>query len=295
MTTDPTPASPLTEAQKAAFWRDGFLVVPDAVPPASLARLADTMAAWVEDSRTRERPWGETVDGRARFHLEAGHGPDSPRLLRVNAPIEVSDDYLEVATTGRLPALVAGLIGPDVKLHHTKINAKQPGGHTAVRWHQDFAFTPHSNDDVVTALVMVDEVTDENGPLEVLPGSHRDAIYSLWHDDAFTGAVDAATEAQSRARAVRCAGPAGAVCLMHTRLLHGSAPNRGLSPRTLFICVYSADDAVPLSPNPMPHRFEGLLVAGRRTRRVRSIPFELRLPQLPKTGSFFDQQAKPSR
>jgi len=148
---------------------------------------------------------------------------------------------------------------------------------------------------VITALIMIDDVGEENGPLEVLPGSHREEIYSLWHDDVFTGAVSAEIEASSRARARICHGPAGSVCLMHTRLLHGSAPNHAHRPRTLFIAVYSADDAVPLSPNPMPSRFEGMLVAGQRSRRVRSVPFELRLPQLPRTGSFFDQQAAPSR
>ena len=67
--------------------------------------------------------------------------------------------------------MVAELIGPSVKLHHTKINAKQPGSATEVKWHQDFPFTPHSNSDLITALLMVDEVTPENGPLEVQPGS----------------------------------------------------------------------------------------------------------------------------
>ncbi|MEZ5651803.1 MAG: phytanoyl-CoA dioxygenase family protein [Burkholderiaceae bacterium] len=285
----------LSEQQKQAFWRDGYLMVGGVVAGDALARLQRTMAGWVDESRAHAQPWGRTIDDRPRFHLEAGHGPGAPRLLRVNAPIEVSDDFLNVATDGRLPAVVADLIGPNVKLHHTKINAKQPGGHTAVRWHQDFAFTPHSNDDVVTALVMVDEVDERNGPLEVLPGSHRDEIYSLWHDEAFTGAVSTEIESRSRERAVLCTGPAGSVCLMHTRLLHGSAPNQGSSPRTLFIAVYSADDAVPLSPNPMPHRFEGMLVAGQRSRRVRSVAFDMRLPQLPRTGSFFDQQAAPSR
>ena len=51
--------------------------------------------------------------------------------------------------------MVADLIGPDVKLHHTKINSKLPGSATAVKWHQDFPFTPHSNDSLITALLMV--------------------------------------------------------------------------------------------------------------------------------------------
>ena len=83
----------------------------------------------------------------------------------------------------------------------------------------------------------------------------------------------------------------GACCFMHTRLLHGSAPNHSDHPRTLFIAVYTAEDAVPLSPNPVPSSMEGMVVAGERTGKVRSVDFELRLPQLPRTASFFDQQA----
>ena len=79
---------------------------------------------------------------------------------------------------------------------------------------------------------------------------------------------------------------------MHTRLLHGSAPNRSDHPRTLFICVYSAEDAVSYAANPMPTRYEGLMVRGERTGAVRSIDYQIQLPQKPTTASFFDQQAK---
>ena len=83
---------------------------------------------------------------------------------------------------------------------------------------------------------------------------------------------------------------AGSVCLMHTRAGHSSGPNLGTQPRRLFIAVYSAEDAIPLSPNPLPSKHEGLLVRGEKTGRVRSVPFELKLPQRPSTGSFFNQQ-----
>ena len=285
----------LTQSQYDDFWRDGYLVVTQAVDADLLARLKRDFMAWVDESRAHTSPYGTTINDRPRFDLEPGHSREEPALRRVNAPIEVSESFYEATTNSRLTDCVADLIGPNVKLHHTKINSKLPGAGTQVKWHQDFLFTPHSNDDVVTALLMVDEVTEENGPLEVVPGSHRGELYSLWHDGIFTGAVAEDLAKRCEREAVTCTGPAGSVCFMHTRLLHGSSANVSAMPRTLFICVYASDDAVALSPNPMPSRYDGLMVAGRSRGVVRCIPFDMPLPQLPDSASFFDQQSRQSR
>lgn len=282
----------LTDEQKSSFWDKGYLMVENAVSEDLLARLQADFSSWVEESRGHTEAYGETLDGRPRFDLEGGHTTEKPALRRVNAPIEVSEAYYQAMADSRMTDCVAELIGPDIKLHHTKINSKLPGAATVVKWHQDFPFTPHSNDDLVTALLMVDEVTEENGPLEVAPQTHRGPVHSLWHDGKFTGAVKDAVAEDCNAQASLCTGHAGSVCLMHTRLLHGSTANRSPRPRTLFISVYSAEDAIPLVPNPVPTRFEGEIVRGNRTGRVRSKDFQLDLPEKPKTASFFDQQSQ---
>lgn len=284
--------SKLTQEQKDQFWKDGVLVVENAIDASLLKKMKDDFAAWVEESRQHNEAYGDTIDGRARFDLEPGHTSEKPGLRRVNAPVEVSSSYYRAMSESAVPDYIAELIGPNVKFHHSKINSKLPGGHTAVKWHQDFPFTPHSNDDLITALIMVDDVTTENGPLEVVAGSHKGEIHGLWHEGVFTGAVEEHVRDDCMDKATLCTGRAGSVCLMHTRLLHGSAPNLSSDPRTLFICVYSAEDAVPYSPNPMPTEYEGLIIRGEKTNQVRSIAYNIPLPQLPKTASFFDQQSK---
>ena len=282
-----------TDSSRAEFFNQhGYLVVENAVPDALVSDMTDQFNAWVDESRGHESPWGETINGKPRFDLEPGHSTNSPALRRINAPVEVSDIYYRVMAEGRIPELLGQIIGPDVRFHHSKINSKLPGSATQVKWHQDFSFTPHSNDDLVTALIFVDEVTLENGPLKVVPGSHRGELYSLWHEGVFTGAVAEDLAQRCEREAVTCTGPAGSVCFMHTRLLHGSSANMSAMPRTLFICVYASDDAVALSPNPMPSRYDGLMVAGRSRGAVRCIPFDMPLPQLPDSASFFDQQSR---
>jgi ectoine hydroxylase-related dioxygenase (phytanoyl-CoA dioxygenase family) len=281
----------LTRDQIDAFDRDGTIVADDAVTPAQLAALRAEFDAWWEESRAHSRNYGEMIDGRPRFDLQIpGHSAEAPLLRRVNSPTEISEAYLDAVVNSRIPDMIADLIGANVKFHHSKINAKLPGATTAVKWHQDFPFTPHTNDDLVTALLAMDEVDETNGPLISALGSHRGGIAEIWHDDKFTGvAGDDAAQAWSRDAKVFLM-KAGSVCLMHTKVGHSSAPNLGTRPRRLFIAVYSAEDAIPLSLNPLPSKHEGLLVRGERTGRARSVPFELKLPQRPQTGSFFNQQ-----
>jgi ectoine hydroxylase-related dioxygenase (phytanoyl-CoA dioxygenase family) len=284
----------LNEEQRKQFWLDGYLVVENVVDADLLTAMRNDFSAWVEESRGFDKPYGETIDGRSRFDLEPGHSAVKPALRRISAPIEISGAYYDAMASSRMTDCVADLIGPNLKFHHSKINSKLPGTQTSVKWHQDFPFTPHSNDDLVTALLMLDEVTQANGPLEVVAGSHADKFHGLWHEGVFTGSVEDSIAVDCQKKAITCTGPAGSVCLMHTRLLHGSAPNLSDQPRTLFICVYSAEDAVPYSSNPVPSEFEGLVVRGEKTNKVRSTSYELELPQKPKSASFFDQQAKGS-
>ena len=280
----------LTQDQKDQFWRDGVLTVPNAVSPEQLAALQAEFAGWVEESKSHTESYGEAPDGRPRFDLEDGHTAEKPALRRVSAPCDVSEACLDAMQNSAVTDMIAELIGPNVKHHHNKINSKLPGAATEVKWHQDFPFTPHSNSDVITALLMVDEVTDENGPLEVVPGTHKGDIHPIWHDGVFTGAMDDETASDMQAKSVRCTGPAGSVCLMHTKLAHGSAPNLSDSSRTLLIMVYSAADAYPLSRNPVPNHHEGLIVRGEDTGMIRTEAYSVAIPQYPKGASFFTQQ-----
>jgi ectoine hydroxylase-related dioxygenase (phytanoyl-CoA dioxygenase family) len=285
----------LIKAQIDEFWRNGVLMLENAVTPAQLAGLRRDFAGWVEESRHHANSYDAIIDGRPRFDLHPDHTAAKPQLRRVNAPCDVSEAYLDVMRASRMTDAVADLIGPDVKHHHNKINSKLPGSATEVRWHQDFPFTPHTNTDLVTALLCVDDVTDENGPLEVAPGSHKGPLHAIWHNAVFTGAMADDVEAAFRKEAIVCKGKAGTACLMHTCVAHGSTPNASARPRTLFIIVYSAADAHPVTPNPVPSRHEGLIVKGRDPGRIRSTAYEVLVPQYPKSASFFSQQSAKER
>ena len=152
------------------FNRDGFVMMKNAVSKDQLEAMKLKLNNWVNESRGFSENFGKQMDGRPRFDVEPNtHSRDTPALRRVASPIEVSETYLNVTRDNAALDLIAHIFNPNIKLVGTKINLKLPGSGTVVKYHQDFPFEPHSNDDIMTTLYFLDDVTLENGPLEVVP------------------------------------------------------------------------------------------------------------------------------
>tara|TARA_B100000029_G_scaffold515212_1_gene621158 strand:- start:2589 stop:3443 length:855 start_codon:yes stop_codon:yes gene_type:complete len=271
---------------------NGYLIVNNIISQKTIGDLKTDFQFWVNESQKHKKPFGHMVNDKPRFDIEKGHSKKHPKLRRINSPDEISKPYFKVMSDSHITDSVADLIGPNIKLHHTKINSKLPGAKTEVKWHQDFAFTPHTNDNVITALLMIDDVTNQNGPLEVLPGSHKDVLHSHWHNNIFKGHVSKDISIKADRKKVTCTGKSGSVCLMHTRLLHASSPNISSLPRTLYIMVFSATHSIPLSPSPVPTENQGILLRGNNENKIKTMTFEMEMPELPYGASFFDQQNK---
>jgi len=275
------------------FQKDGFLVLENALTDSQLSALNSDLSMWVEESRRNEKSYGKIMDGRPRFDLQLDtHSFEKPALRRITSPAEISQACLDVVKDNKALDLVSEIFGPNIKHWTNKINLKLPSSGTEVKFHQDFPYEPHSNEDIMTVLFFLDDVTLENGPLEVIAGSHNGPLYSLWHDGIFTGAVSAEIEAECKTKAISCVGKAGSACLMHSKLLHGSKSNKTKSARSLFIVSYTAEDAVNLAENPLPSELDGMIVRGEKTGTVRSTSYSVELPEYPQEVSFFDQQSK---
>ena len=275
------------------FQKDGFVVLENALTDSQLSSLNSELSMWVEESRSNEKPYGKIMDGRPRFDIQVDtHSSESPALRRITSPAEISQVCLDVVKDNKALDLVSEIFGPNIKHWTNKINLKLPGSGTEVKFHQDFPYEPHSNEDIMTVLFFLDDVTLENGPLEVVPGTHKGPLHSLWNDGIFTGAVSAEIEAECKTKAISCVGKAGTACLMHSKLLHGSKPNNSKSSRCLFIVSYTAEDAVKLTENPLPSKLDGMVVRGKETGTVRCTSYSVELPEYPQQVSFFDQQSK---
>ena len=275
------------------FHRDGYIFLEKALTEPQLLAVNNQLLSWVDESKLHTESFGKIKDGRPRFDVDIkSHSADTPALRRITSPAEISDSCLDVVKDNNALDLVADIFGPNIKHWTNKLNLKLPSSGTEVKFHQDFPFEPHSNEDIMTVLFFLDDVTLENGPLEVVPGSHNGPLYSLWHDGVFTGAVGSEIELANKGETVSCTGRAGSACLMHSKLLHGSSSNRTKFPRSLYIVSYTAEDAIPLTENPLPSDLDGMIVRGIKTDTVRCSSYSVELPEYPKEVSFFGQQDK---
>lgn len=272
-----------TAALAREFREQGFCKVEGLFGPAEIAALRQKTAEVLD--RATGIP-GET----AVFDVEDSHRPDRPRVRRIKRPHEVDPLYWQHACFAPLVGVVQAVIGQDIRLHHSKVNLKSARYGAPLEWHQDWAFIPHTNMDLAIAAVMLDDVDEENGPMLVIPGSHREGL--LDHHDAegwFAGAIDPARLALDRA--VMLTGRAGTVTLHHPLLAHGSALNRSARERWLLFYEYAAADAWPLIYGVEWGEFSARLVAGepKPAMRMEAVPLKMPHP-VRSAGSIYNNQ-----
>ena len=286
----------LSKQQIEFYNENGYLLVENAVSPAQLARMRDIAYDFIEKSRA------VSVSDDV-FDLDDGHSAEAPRLTRIKLPHRQHPYFWEVAKSSGITEVLRQLLGPDVLLQTSKLNTKAPGGGAAVEWHQDWAFYPHTNDRILACGLMLEDVDLANGPLQIIPGSHKGPV--LDHNNkegVFCGAIDPDDPEFHGDKAVTLTGKAGSMTVHHARTLHGSAPNRSDRARLILFYECLAADAWPLAgATSYFHRLgaqEFLADLAARTiigkpslaPRMEAVPVRLPLPPAPDAGSIFKTQ-----
>ncbi|HTW99562.1 MAG TPA: phytanoyl-CoA dioxygenase family protein [Acidimicrobiales bacterium] len=223
----------LSEPDVEGYRRDGFVALDRVLEPAFLVELQQVTA-------TMEQQAAGAAGSGAVFDIGGGG-----ELRRIKSPHLQHRAYARALLDDAVLDCVEDLIGTAIRFWAGKLNLKQPHGGQAVEWHQDWAFGPATNDDLLTVGITLDDASSENGCLLVLPGSHRGPLRDHWRNGQFVGAV--ADGALDAAPAVALELPAGSISLHHVRTLHASAPNTSSRSRRLLLYTYAAADAWPLT------------------------------------------------
>lgn len=187
----PTAAAPrhcVTIEQFRRFRRDGYVVIPQLVPPEDIAELR----AHTEDLMAGRLPEQDPSTPEA---LRLPRPPDhlSPlekaqfvaRIHMLHRKLALHERYL---LHPRVLDVLETLIGPDVLALQTMLFLKPPGSE-GQGWHQDTYYIPTHPDTLCGAWIAIDEVDEFNGAMWMAAGSHTEPVYppkepeSEWYGD----------------------------------------------------------------------------------------------------------------
>ena len=275
----------LSRDQIDEYDRVGVIVVPDILSEHEIRLLGDVTDGFVQKARA-------VTAHNEIYDLEDSHTPNEPRVRRIKNPHLHDPEYGRLVRHPKIIAVLADLWGPNIRFDTAKLNLKSAGFGAAVEWHQDWAFYPHTNDDLAAVGVMMDDMELENGPLLVIPGSHKGPIYDHHVHGRICGAMNPATSGVDFSRAVPLLGKAGSITVHHARAIHGSAPNTSSRDRRLLLFQFRAADAWPLLGFSNIEAFDELMVSGKSTiePRLASVPVRLPLPPADLQGSIYENQ-----
>jgi len=275
----------ITPKQVDFYRENGYIVVENLVDAATRDAIKAVVADLIDQAR------GLTTHNDV-YDLEPSHTPTNPRVRRIKKPTQVHPIFDQLVKSPQMVAVLKALIGPNVRLHGSKLNMKDPQYGSPVEWHQDWAFYPHTNDDILAIGVMLEDIDDTNGPLLVLPGTHRGPVYDHHVDGRFCGAMDPLACGLDFSKAVACPGKAGSCSFHHVRLVHGSAENTSNRPRPLMLYEVAAADAWPLVNWTNLDEFNSRMICGEPTiePRLEKVPVRMPYPPALKQGSIYENQ-----
>ena len=214
----------LTPQQVADFERDGYLLVRNAFQDAAI----DQLTAWTDEVQS----WPE-IPGKYMMYFEQSlKSPDQRILQRLENIYPFHEGFYRLFDSDRLRGAVSDLFGEGSVLFKDKINFKLPGG-DGFKWHQDHQAGWWDYADIfITALVCIDRMTAENGPLQIAGGHHRKGLIGQqWEpltDDQLEG-MDFKTYPLEP----------GDMMFFDSFAPHGSGPNLTDTPRRVLYVTYN--------------------------------------------------------
>ena len=277
----------ITDDEVSAYKRDGVLIVSEILSEEMLGKVRGVVADLVAAS-------AGLTEHTDVYDLEPGHTAQEPRVRRIKTPHKVHTIFDEIVRSAVVLNILKRLIGPDLRLHGSKLNMKSARFGSPVEWHQDWAFYPHTNDDGLAIGVLLDDTDLSNGPMLVTPGTHTGPLWSHHGEDGrFAGLIDPDLIKDQIARAVPCVGKAGSMSFHHVRALHGSALNTSDRPRNLLLYEIASSDAWPILGVKDFAEYDSRLLSGPPVvePRMTSVPIRVPLPPPSRQGSIYETQS----
>jgi len=273
----------LSEQQVRDFREQGYTVQPSLLSKSEVkAILADVES--ICDGATLAN------HDTSRLEMEPKQAPEGTLVRRVYEPCSYYTRFRSLSESAQLLDCVEQLLGPNLSFHYSKLNVKPQSIGSVVEWHQDLAYYPLTNDDSLAVLMYLDDASQANGCLKLIPKCHVGPMMDHTLSGFFQGKI---TEPVAMSQAVFLEGSAGTAIFMHGKTPHASAPNTSPQPRRTLILSYRAADALPIYIGEQTREAEAHVrqVRGEPQGSARLSSGVISIPRFPaKTKSLYDLQ-----
>lgn len=246
------PASPAisssdsSSAEAEQFGRDGFVIARGLMG----REMCGQMRAIAGEHLARAI---EPIEYEADMHYpgapvsrDARGGRTARRLLQAYARNALFHDWAMSPLTG---ARLRALIGPEPMLaqaHHNCIMTKDPRFSSRTGWHQDVRYWSFERPELVSVWLALGREYEDNGCLQLVPGSHALNLGRERFDDALFFRQDLEQNRAVLAHSVHAELEPGDVLFFHCRLLHSAGWNRTAETKLSLVYTYHAADNRPL-------------------------------------------------
>jgi ectoine hydroxylase-related dioxygenase (phytanoyl-CoA dioxygenase family) len=242
-------AQRITTAHARRFRDEGYFVVEAALPPTELETLRGECQRFV-DERDHEmtRLGVDTLDlchrGRRYFVHAYADSPSVRRFL-------FSDLMARIAQAA---------LGDTVYLFNEQYVVKAAELGMAFGWHQDSGFIPYPHPPYLTCWIPLDDVTETNGTVYLLPYSRAETRDVVEHhrDEDTNDMIGYSGDDPGDPVVV----PAGSVVCFSSTLLHRGGANTTDHARRVYIAQYSAEPILDEARSRPRHLAKPLLIAG---------------------------------
>lgn len=238
-----TPAAPIDQEQSAQFDRAGYLVLEDLFTNEEIAFLQRETGRLLGDPQALDE---ETV-------ITEPGGDEIRSIFKIHAQSSV---LARLAADERLSKVARFLLGDEVYLHQSRLNYKPGFQGKEFYWHSDFE-TWHVEDGMprmraLSMSILLAENTPHNGPLMLIPGSHRTFLtcvgetpadhyrMSLKRQEYGVPDVEGLAQLADQHGIVAPIGKPGTVVIFDCNIMHGSNGNITPFPRANAFLVYNA-------------------------------------------------------
>ena len=238
----------LTLPQMENYQENGFIVLPDYMPE------------WVNPLQKEIESLRSLMAGREELITE----PESNELRTVFKPFAFSHIIDQFSRHPKILTIARQLLGSDVYITQSRINIKPAFTGKSFPWHSNFE-TWHVEDGMprmraVTAWIMLNENNEYNGPLYVIPGSHKEYVScagvtgSRNYDQSLKKQEAGVPKPETMQRLLKnreikgVYGNPGTVVFHECNLMHGSPDNISAMPRTLLMFVFNSCENKLVAP-----------------------------------------------